>query len=121
MKTDVQFYRTFDVLATYNVNSTSDITRVVRQLVELTESIASTKDLSVRILLPKTEGTVSPAKKWGAALRSELIIALKRRRLKPRLREVRYIHDENHYGWLLISPNLLESVQGGSISDGNRY
>lgn len=117
MKTDVHFYRTFGVLSTYQVSSTSDITGVVRRLVDLLESSTSTSDLSVRILLPKTEGTVSTAKKCGAALRSELIIALKNRGLKPKLREVRYVHDENHYGWLLISPNLLESVQGDSVSD----
>jgi hypothetical protein len=67
-------------------------------------------DLSVRILLPREAGSGSRAQKWGLSLRSGLILALKRKRIRPTLREIRYVHDDGHYGWLLIDPRLFDNL-----------
>jgi hypothetical protein len=37
-----------------------------------------------------------------------LLLALKKNKLKLNLKEIRYIHDENHYGWLLFNPTVQE-------------
>jgi hypothetical protein len=42
------------------------------------------------------------------ALQAELLLALKKNKLKVNLKEIRYIHDENHYGWLLFNPTVQE-------------
>jgi hypothetical protein len=31
--------------------------------------------------------------------------------LVPRVREIRYLHDEEHYGWLLASPEVVEHFE----------
>lgn len=109
MTNNVDYYRTLNVFKTFEVSRSSDIATIVTQLVDFLEKNASRSRFSFRILLPKSKESPSLARKWGASLRSELIIALKRRHINSDLREVRYIHDELHYGWLLAAPSLLEN------------
>ena len=110
MTTNPDFYRTLKVSKTFQVNSAKDITNVVAQLADFIEKNGSMDDLSVRILLPREAGSGLRARKWGLSLRSGLILALKRKRIRPNLREVRYVHDDYHYGWILIEPNLLDNL-----------
>lgn len=108
MTKDSNFYRALKVLKTFEVNSAQDVTDIVAQLADLIEKNDS---MSARILLPREGGNHLHAQKWGVSLRSTLILALKTRRIRPNLREVRYIHDEQHYGWIFIEPRLLSSLQ----------
>jgi hypothetical protein len=108
MKSNPDFYRTLKVSKTLQVNSAQDITSIVALLADFVEKNGSTDNLSVRILLPREAGGGSRAQKWGVSIRSGLILALKRKRMRPNLREVRYVHDECHYGWILIEPSLLD-------------
>jgi hypothetical protein len=110
MTTNPDFYRTLKVSKTFQVNSAHDISTIVTQLTSRIENNGSIDDLSVRILLPRDTGSGSLAQKWGLSLRSELILALKRKRIRPSLREVRYIHDDRHYGWILIGPRLFDNL-----------
>jgi hypothetical protein len=115
MVNNVDNYRTFDVINTFEVKSNSDIVTIVVTIVDYLSDFLSTNasrnGCSFRILLPRSKESLSLPRKWGAFLRSELILALKRRHIKVRLREVRYVHDEFHYGWLLIAPSLLENSE----------
>jgi hypothetical protein len=110
MTTNPDFYRTLKVSKTFEVSSSHDITNIVTQLADFIEKSASMDNLSVRILLPREVGVGSRAQKWGASLRSGLILALKRKRIGLNLREVRYVHDEYHYGWILIEPSILDNL-----------
>ena len=110
MTTNPDFYRTLKVSKTYQVISAHDISTIVTQLADYIEKNSSMDDLSVRILLPREAGSGSRAQKWGLSLRSGLILALKRKRIRPTLREVRYVHDDGHYGWLLIDPHLFDNL-----------
>ena len=110
MTTNPDFYRTLKVSKTYQVPSAHDISTVVTQLADYIEKNSSMDDLSVRILLPREAGSGSRAQKWGLSLRSGLILALKRKRIRPTLREVKYVHDDGHYGWLLIDPRLFDNL-----------
>lgn len=104
--TDPGFYRTLKVFKTFEVNNVDDITNIVTQLTDLIERDSC---MSARILLPRESGNGSRAQKWGVSLRSALILALKKKRIRLNLRDVRYVHDKYHYGWILIEPSLLGS------------
>ena len=110
MTTNADFYRTLKVSKTFQVISAHDISTIVTQLANYIEKNSSMDDLSVRILLPREARSGSRAQKWGLSLRSGLILALKRKRIRPTLREVRYVHDDGHYGWLLIDPRLFDNL-----------
>jgi hypothetical protein len=109
MVNNVDNYRTFGVIDTFEVRSNSDIFTIVDYLSDFLSTNTARNGCSFRILLPRSKESPSLPRKWGAFLRSELILALKRRHIKVRLREVRYVHDEFHYGWLLIAPSFLEN------------
>ena len=110
MTTDLDFYRTLNVARTFRVSSSQDITGIVTQLADFIEKKNTMDELSFRILLPREVEGSRRAQKWGVYLRSELILALKRKKISPNLREVRYIHDEYNFGWILIEPTLLDNL-----------
>jgi hypothetical protein len=111
MTTNPNYYRTLKVSKTFQVISVHDISTIVTQLANYIEKNSSMDDLSVRILLPREAGSGSHAQKWGLSLRSGLILALKRKKIRPSLREVRYVHDDSHYGWILIDPRLFDNLR----------
>jgi hypothetical protein len=110
MTTNPDFYRTLKVSKTFHVIGPLDVTTIATQIANHIEKNDSTDDLCVRILLPRQAESSSLAQKWGLSLRSDLILALKRKKIRPSLREVRYVHDESHYGWLMIDPRLFDKL-----------
>ncbi|MGN6347549.1 MAG: hypothetical protein ACTHME_07600 [Candidatus Nitrosocosmicus sp.] len=68
---------------------------------------------SFRILLPrsKTSKAVNnQTKKLCLQIQSGFLTELKKLKLKPDIRELRYIHDDEHFGWLLIDPSIYETL-----------
>lgn len=110
MTTNPDFYRTLQVSKTFKVSNILDVTSIVTQLVDFIEKNSSMDGFSVRILLPRGDENDSLARKWGASLRTGLLLALKRREIRPNLREVRYVHDQYHYGWILIESNPVNGL-----------
>ena len=110
MTTNPDFYRTLQVSKTFKVSNSLDVTSIVTQLVDFIEKNGSMDCFSVRILLPRGNENDSLARKWGASLRTGLLLALKRREIRPNLREVRYVHDQYHYGWILIESNPVNGL-----------
>jgi hypothetical protein len=41
----------------------------------------------------------------------QFLSALRARKLKANLREIRYIHDLEHYGWLLFDPATTDRLR----------
>ena len=68
---------------------------------------------SYRILLPRDQKSTVRAKRLGLAFQGEFILGLRRRNVVPIVREVRYVHDEHHYGWLLANPQVFEKFEKG--------
>ena len=66
-----------------------------------------------RILLPRGEKMAAKAKRLGLAFQGEFILALRKKHLLPRVRDVRYVHDDCHYGWILASPDLYDRFLAG--------
>jgi len=63
-----------------------------------------------RILLPRHLKSTYDAKRLGAAIHTELMLALKKNKLIPNLKDLTYIHDDYNYGWLLLNPKMTEKL-----------
>jgi hypothetical protein len=109
-------YSNFPVIETMTLSDTADIRILVDKMVDDYEIHERSQDFSYRILLPRGDKLTAKAKRLGHAFQGEFILGLRRRHLVPRIREVRYIHNEQHYGWILSSPELLDRFisTGGS-------
>jgi hypothetical protein len=70
---------------------------------------------SFRILLPRDPKSTKQAKTIGLAFQGEFLLGLRKRKVVPNIREVRYIHDEHHYGWLLANPEVYTQFEKGAM------
>ena len=109
-------YTNFPVHQTIDIMDHSDIHKAVANMVQAYADLNEQGNFSYRLLLPKGEKLLTAkAKKIGLALQAELLLALKKNKLKVNLKEIRYIHDENHYGWLLFNPSVQERFAKNNI------
>jgi hypothetical protein len=105
-------YADFPVIETIDLTEASDIRRAVDRMVET--YVSSQDRFSYRILLPRDSKSTAKAKRMGLAFQGEFVLGLRKRSAVPRVREVRYVHDPGHYGWLLASPEVYERFEKGS-------
>jgi hypothetical protein len=110
-KYDSTFWRDFLVHNTLslekleNVKSTCDI--MIRDYIKLERS----NNFSYRILLPRNEENNNKlAKKLGLSLQLEFLSQLRKRKIKSYMREIKYVHDSKHFGWLLINFDLYQKM-----------
>ncbi len=110
-------YVKFPVIETIDLSGTSSST--IRQAVDrMVEAYLKKEPLgkfSYRILLPRDPKSTRKAKMIGLAFQGEFLLGLRKRKVIPNLREVRYIHDEDHYGWLLANPQVYEQFENGVV------
>jgi len=107
------YYTKFPVLETIDIRDVSDIRRAVDRMVEAFVAQESPDRFSYRILLPRDQKSTARAKRMGLAFQGEFVLGLRKRNVVPRLREVRYVHDDIHYGWLLASPEAYDRFEKG--------
>lgn len=63
-----------------------------------------TNDFTYRILLPRLKNNNNKlAKKIGLSLQLEFTSQLRKRKLKIKMKEIRYIHDTTHFGWIITT------------------
>jgi hypothetical protein len=70
-------------------------------------------NFSFRILLPRSKDSQiinNRTKKLGLQIQNEFLLGIRKFKLKPNLQELRYIHDEDHFGWLLVDPSIYETL-----------
>lgn len=98
--------------STVCVDQKSNLREVVDDFINSYVQIQKNGKFSYRILLPReAESSNSLAKKLGLILEAEIVLALKRREIQLALREIRYVHDEHHYGWLFLDPFLFDELE----------
>ncbi len=102
-------YASFPVIKTIDLRDLADIRHAVDTMADAYEK--RQEDFSFRILLPRGEKLTGKAKKLGMTLQGELILTLRKRHLPPQIRDLRYVHDEEHYGWLLASSTVFERFE----------
>jgi hypothetical protein len=100
------------VHCTYEISDLSQVHGAVENIIKIYVQNMDAKDFSYRILLPRNPDSTysSIAKKIGLATQAELLLSFKKIHVKPRIREIRYLHDEKHYGWLFLSENLADEI-----------
>ena len=109
MKSSTVPYANFPVHETIDVKDVSDIRIAVDRMAEAYTHLGQYGNFSYRLLLPKGEKLTAKAKKLGLTIQAELLLTLKKKKLKPNVREIRYIHDKDHYGWLLANPEIFDT------------
>jgi hypothetical protein len=109
-------YARFPVIDTIDLSGgTSSIRQAVDIIVEAYLKKEPLGKFSYRILLPRDPKSTRKAKTIGLAFQGEFLLGLRKRNVLPNVREVRYIHDEHHYGWLLANPQMFEQFESGVI------
>jgi hypothetical protein len=107
-------FANFPVHETIELREISDIRHASDRIATAYEQQSQTGNFSYRILLPRGEKLTAKAKRIGLAFQGEFMLGLRRKHLIPNVREVRYIHDENHYGWLLANPQVYDKFEKGA-------
>jgi hypothetical protein len=110
VKASSDSYINFPVHETIEVNDISDIRNAVDKIVEEYKHLHHNRNFSYRLLLPREEKSTAKAKKIGFIVQAEFLLALRKKKLKPNIKEIRYVHDENHYGWLLTDSEILDTL-----------
>ncbi len=109
-------YARFPVIETIDLGGTSStIRQAVDRMVEDYLRQESLGKFSYRILLPRDQKSNRKAKMIGLSFQGEFLLGLRKRNVVPNVREVRYIHDEHHYGWLLANPQVYEQFEKGAV------
>jgi hypothetical protein len=108
-------YAKFPVIETIDLSNTSTVREAADRMVEAYLTQQPVGKFSFRILLPRDSKSTKKAKSIGLAFQGEFLLGLRKRKVVPNVREVRYIHDEHHYGWLLANPELYEQFEKGDI------
>lgn len=109
-------YVKFPVIETIDLSGTSStIRQAVDRMVEAYLKKEPLGKFSYRILLPREPKSTRKAKMIGLSFQGEFLLGLRKRNIVPKLREVRYIHDNDHYGWLLANPQVFEQFENGVV------
>jgi hypothetical protein len=99
----------FPVQLTRKINDISEIKPMIDEFIENYKR-SKPEEFSWRILLPRCLDSGFDVKRLGAAIHAEIMIALKKNKLIANLRDIRYIHDDDNYGWLLLNPKIAEKL-----------
>ncbi|HEX9678083.1 hypothetical protein [Nitrososphaera sp.] len=102
-------YASFPVQETFDLKEIAEIRLAADKMADLYEKGAD--DFSFRILLPRSERLTSRAKKLGITMQGEFVLTLRKRNIVPIVKELRYVHDESHYGWLLASTRVFDRFE----------
>ena len=105
---DVSRYSNFRVVETFEVRETGNIRKMVEDIISIYQKTHTRGEFCVRILLPRGKTSDLSSRKLGLIIQGELLLSLKNKKLRPVIREVRYVHDQNHYGWLLLNPKVYD-------------
>ena len=95
------FWRDLPVHKTLPLEKLEQVQSVCDSMILDYISLEQTNDFSYRILLPRNKENNKLAKKLGLSLQLEFTSQLRKRKLKTKMKEIRYIHDTKHFGWII--------------------
>jgi hypothetical protein len=99
----------FPAKLTYKISDVSEIRPMIDEFIDHYRKSES-EEFSCRILLPRHLKSENDVKSLGATIYAEIMLSLKKNKLIANLRDIRYIHDANNYGWLLLNPKMAEKL-----------
>lgn len=103
----------FKASNTENIIDFEGISKLVEIMVKVYSKSYTDHNFSFRILLPRSKDSKTinnRTKKLGLQIQNDFLLGIRKIKLKPNIREFRYIHDEDHFGWLLIDPSIYETL-----------
>ena len=100
----------FPVRLTCKISDVSEIKPMIDEFIYHYKKFQS-GEFSWRILLPRHSKSDHDIKSLGAVIYAELMLSLKKNKLIVNLRDLRYIHDDENYGWLLLNPKMAEKLE----------
>lgn len=95
------FWRDLPVHKTLLLEKLEQVQSVCDSMILDYINLEQTNDFSYRILLPRNKENNKLAKKLGLNLQLEFTSQLRKRKLKTKMKEIRYIHDTKHFGWII--------------------
>ena len=110
---NVQYIRSFKALKSVEILDFEGIPDLIDDMLGVYSKSYADHDFSFRILLPRSKDSQdinNLTKKLGLQIQHDFLIGMRKYRLKPQVRELKYIHDENHFGWLLIDPSIYATM-----------
>ncbi len=103
----------FKASNTEEIINFKEIPKLVEMMVKAYSKSYSDHNFSFRILLPRSKDSQTinnQSKKLGLQIQNEFLLGIRKLKLKPNIRELRYIHDKDHFGWLLVDPSIYETL-----------
>ncbi|MDX1372486.1 MAG: hypothetical protein R3321_08440 [Nitrososphaeraceae archaeon] len=100
------FYKNLIVHKTIEISDKQKIVKVSKDMVEDYIALSGSNKFSYRILLPRQEKDIKFAKNLGLGIQLEFLSELKKKKIRVKLREIKYIHDSGHFGWLLLDSDF---------------
>jgi uncharacterized protein YgfB (UPF0149 family) len=103
----------FKASNTEEIDDFKEIPKLVEKMVTSYSRSYTDHNFSFRILLPRSKDSQrinTQTKKLGLQIQNEFLLGIRKFKLKPNIRELRYIHDEDHFGWLLVDPSIYEAL-----------
>lgn len=110
---DIRSILAFNASSTKEIKDFEEIDSIVEIMIKLYHSSYALHNFSFRILLPRMKDSQkinNESKKMGFKIQNDFLLGIRKLKLKPNVREFRYIHDESHFGWLLIDPSFYETL-----------
>ena len=98
------FWRDLPVHKTLFLEKIEQVRSVCDDMIRDYIKLEPTNDFTYRILLPRLKNNNNKlAKKIGLSLQLEFTSQLRKRKLKIKMKEIRYIHDKTHFGWIITT------------------
>ena len=98
------FWRDLPVHKTLFLEKIEQVRSVCDDMIRDYIKLEPTNDFTYRILLPRLKNNNNKlAKKIGLSLQLEFTSQLRKRKLKINMKEIRYIHDKTHFGWIITT------------------
>lgn len=108
---NTQQLRNYKTDFTISLSKFEDLPTLSKKVIEHYSKCYENHNFAIRVLLPRekdSENVNLKSKKLGHQFQSDLLLGIRKAKLRPNLKEFRYIHDEEHFGWLLFDPSLSE-------------
>ncbi|HKO64985.1 MAG TPA: hypothetical protein VJU13_07265 [Candidatus Nitrosocosmicus sp.] len=106
---NTEFLKRFPADFTVNLDSFEYIATISKRLLDHYTRTYYAKTFSYRILLPRSIDSPKVndiSRKLGLQLQNEMLSGIRSLKLRPNIKDYRYVHDDSHFGWLLLDPSL---------------
>ena len=106
---NAQTLKSFKTDFTVKVVNFDEIPSTSKKLLDHYKKCYLNHNFTFRILLPRVADSHevnNNSRKMGLFLQNELLSGIRSSKLRANIKEFRYVHDADHYGWILFDPSF---------------